>query len=135
MVSWKNTVIYMNQQLGSKKLPLRILVVVMNLMILLVNRNLKYHTLFPFKALYPLHFLQLKMHFFLLLVVRGTDDENTQIDMWIDFLFSHKIDKIISVHVILICSHADLFENELVKKKRVDALLKYFLNNTKTFLL
>ena len=74
--------------------------------------------------------------FFLLLVVRGTDDENTnknQIDMWIDFLCSHKIDKSISVHVILICSHADLFEDELVKKKRVDALLKYFLNNTKNF--
>ena len=69
--------------------------------------------------------------FIFLLVVKGTDTEQEnkeQIELWIHFVCSHKIDKTVTLHVILICSHADCFGNDILKSERL-GVLKNYLNN------
>ena len=67
--------------------------------------------------------------FSFLLLVKGTDtlEENKkQIDKWISFVRGHVRINTTTVHVVLICTHDDKFDNDDDQNQRKIALTEYF---------
>ena len=66
--------------------------------------------------------------FVFLLLVKGTDhfDVNKQqIDTWFSFVRRHVPVNVSSVHIVVICSHADCFESDTLRQKREKELIDY----------
>ena len=70
-----------------------------------------------------------KNQFTFLLLVNGTDtieQNKKQIDKWISFVRGHVRINSTTVHVVLICTHDDKFDNHEDQKQRKIALTEYF---------
>ena len=87
-----------------------------------------------FETIHSVHLQNLltsgdKNHFTFLLLVKGTDmleQNKKQIDKWISFVRGHVRINSTTVHVVLICTHDDKFDNDKDQQQRKTALTEYF---------
>ena len=87
-----------------------------------------------FETIHSVHLQNLltsgdKNQFTFLLLVKGTDkiqENQKQIDKWISFVRGHVRINSTTVHVVLICTHDDKFDNDEDQQQRKTALTEYF---------